>query len=189
MRQFLPLVAGISLTACNSIPAPVTSSYFQIPVGSKIVLKQALTIPSNAARVYIQYGKVVTPKQKDNFYAHCWFLSWYVRNSPQIIKPDTFTITYSQKRVDVVSRNANYMLAMNGSGIGIADDGAPTALDYSTVMHIHSDKQPAIRRFGCAYWERPYDAQHLTVAQMQKALGNIAKLEIRTAQPSQTRSK
>lgn len=180
MRQFLPLMAGISLTACSSVPAPITSPYYQIPSGSKLILKRPLRIPPNTATVFIQYGKVVSSRQKDNFYAHCWFTSWYVRDQAQVIKPDTFTINDSQQLEDVVSRHTNTMLAMNGPGIGMNEDGGPMALAYSTVMHIHSDKQPDIRRFGCGYWENPDDAQHLTVAEMQKALGNIARIKIKT---------
>lgn len=189
MRQFIPIVIGISLAACSSVPAPVTSPYFQIPAGSKLVLKQTLTIPPHAARVYIQYGKVVTSKQKDNYYAHCWFMSWYVHDTPQTIKPGTFTITRSQKYEDVVLRHQDHMYAMNGLGMAMYQDGGPMALVYSTVMDIHSDRQPDIRRFGCGYWEDPKDAHHLTVAQMQKALGNIARIEINTEERGQSAGK
>ncbi|MEJ2440062.1 MAG: hypothetical protein P8Z72_10385 [Gammaproteobacteria bacterium] len=182
MYRYLPVLTAVMLTAaCSSVPAPVTSPYYQIPSGSKLVLKQTLTIPPNTASVYIQYGKVVSPQQKDNFYAHCWFTSWYVRDQPQLIKPDTFTITHSQQFEDVVSRGQSHMLAMNGPVTGVYD-GGPMALDYSTVMYIHSDKQPAIRRFGCGYWENPDDAQHLTVAEMQKVLGSIARIELKKDQ-------
>lgn len=189
MRKFLPFVAGITLTACSSVPAPVTSPYYHIPAGSKLVLKQPLSIPPNTATVFIQYGKVVSPKQKENYYAHCWFTSWYVRDHAQHIEPDTFTITSSQQLEDVVSRHTNTMLAMNGLGIGMYEGGGPMALVYSTVMHIHSDKQPDIRRFGCGYWENPDDAQHLTVAQIQNVLGNIARIEVKDSQPTKAKQK
>lgn len=179
MRQFLLFVIGVLLTACSSVPAPITSPYFQIPAGSKLILKQTLTIPPHAARIYIQYGKIVTPQQVENFYAHCWFLSWYVRDTQQIIKPGTFIISHSLKYEEQVSLHQDHLYAMNRFSIGMYDDGGPMALVYSTVMHIHSDKQPDIRRFGCGYWENPGDAQHLTVAEMQKALGNIARIEIK----------
>lgn len=181
MRSIFALLLGLTLSACSTGPYPVTSPYYQIPAGSKLILKQTLTIPPNAGRVYIQYGKVVTPKEKDDFYAHCWFLSWYVLSTPQVIKPDTFIITKSEKFEDTVSRQPDHLFAMNGFlGIGAYHDGGPMALEYSTEMHIHSDKQPNIHRFVCSHWETPYDANHLTVAEMQRALGHIAQIQLNT---------
>jgi hypothetical protein len=179
MRSAIILPLLLLLAACNTGPYPVSSPYFQIPAGSKLLLKQELTIPPNAGRVYIQYGKVVTPKEKDNYHAHCWFLSWDVLASAQVIKPDTFIITHSQQQESVVMRQARLQFAMNGFGLH-GDDGAPMALVYSTEMWIHSETQPAIRRFTCSHWEDPLDANHLTVGQMQKVLGQIAEIQLNT---------
>jgi hypothetical protein len=179
MQRIFIIVVFLSLAACSTGPAPVTSPYFRIPAGSKLVLKQALTIQPNAGRVYIQYGKVVTSKEKDDWHAHCWFLSWNVLDSAQVIKPDTFIITHSQQLEDVALRQTPQQYAMNGLGIG-TNDGGPMALVYSTEMRIHSDTQPGIRRFVCSHWEDPNDAKHLTVAEMQKTLGQIAVIQINT---------
>ena len=181
MRSAIIFPFLLVLSACTTGPYPVSSPYFQIPPGSKLVLKQELTIPPNAGRVYIQYGKVVTPKEKDSYHAHCWFLSWEVLDTTQLIKPDTFIVTNSQQIEGVVMRDINIQLAMNGVGIGMNEGGGPMALEYSTEMNIRSDKQPAIRRFVCSHWENPLDAKHLTVAQMQKALGQIAQIQLNTA--------
>lgn len=181
MRNACVFLLSITITACSTGPAPVSSPYYRIPMGSKLILKQTLTIPPNAGRVYIQYGKVVTAKEKDDFYPHCWFLSWKVLSTAQVIKPDTFTITKSEKREDMVSRRSVQRFAMNGLlAMGMYSDGGPMALVYSTQMHIHSDRQPNIRRFACSYWENPDDAKHLTVAEMQKTLGKIAQIQLNT---------
>jgi len=176
------LISGI-LAGCSSGPYPVSSPYYTIPTGSKLVLQHKLTIPPNAARIYIQYGKVVSAKQKDDYHAHCWFESWRVLDTSQVIEPDTFTITRSIQTDDVVQRSETRRYAMletafKSSG---AEGGGPMALVYSTEMHIHSDKQPDIRRFVCSHWEDPLDARHLTVADMQKALGNIATIKLNPA--------
>jgi len=179
MRILMILAFFLLLAACQTGPYPVTSPYFQIPPGSKLILKQALTIPPNAGRVYIQYGKVVTPKEKDDWHAHCWFLSWDVLETEQKIKPDTFIITHSQQQEDSVMRHTNLQYAMNG---GLYNDlGVPTALIYTTEMRIHSDSQSAIRRFACSHWENPSDAKHLTVKQMQQTLGSIVQIQLNPA--------
>lgn len=179
-KLFFPIL--LVLVACSTGPYPVSSPYFKIPPGSKLVLHQELTIPPNAGRVYIQYGKVVTPKEKDSFHANCWFLSWNVLETAQVIKPDTFIITRSQQLQNVVQRNTHVLYAANSVGFGMSDGGGPMALEYYTEMTIHSDAQPAIRRFVCSHWENPDDAKHLTVAQMQQTLGQIAEIHLNTGE-------
>lgn len=178
MRRLFLFMAFLSLAACSTGPVPVTSPYFRIPAGSKLVLKQELIIPPNAGRIYIQYGKVVTPKVKDDWHAHCWFLSWDVRDRAQLIKPDSFNITHSQQLEEVAMHQTSRQFAANGIGIGMTDGGGPMALVYSTEMSIHSDRQPAIRRFVCSHWEDPRGARHLTVAEMQQTLGQIAEIQL-----------
>jgi len=175
---FIPLL--LTLSACSSGPYPVNSPYYLVPAGSKVVLNQELTIPPDAGRVYIQYGKVVSPVEKNNYYAHCWFLSWKVLDTTQLIKPDTFIVTNTQHLEDIVKINTGRQYASNELAFGMFVDSAPQALIYTTELSIHSDTQPNIRRFACGYWENPSDAQHLTVAQMQQALGSIAVIQLNT---------
>lgn len=180
MRTMLLVLLVVSLAACSSGPYPITSPYYVIPAGSQLVVKQELTIEPNAGRVYIQNGKVVTPKEKNQYYPHCWFLSWVVTDAAQTIKPDTFFITATRKNEDIVqSTSTKYLAAATAiSGVFGAGGGRPTAIEYSTELTIHSEKQPDIRRLVCSYWENPEDARHLTVADMQKTLGEIAEIKI-----------
>jgi len=177
MHRIAILLLILGLAGCSTQVTNPASPYFLIPAGSKIILKRELTIPPNAGRVYIQYGKVVSSKEKDDYHAHCWFESWDVLDHSQIIKPDTFAITKSQHLEDVVSRQSPLLYAALNVGAG-SEGGGPMALVYTTHMTIHSDTQPAIRQFACSHWEDPLDAKHLTVAQMQKALGNIAEIQL-----------
>jgi hypothetical protein len=178
MRKTIICCFVLCVTACTSSPYPVTSPYYRIPAGSQLVLKQELTIPPNAGRVYIQSGKVVTPKEKDAFYPHCWFLSWDVLDTAQTIKPDTFIVIKTQQLEDLVSNTGPKQTAMNGLALGFLHGSTPMALEYSTEFTIHSESQPRIRRFVCSHWERPDDARHLTVAQMQAVLGNLAEIRL-----------
>ena len=178
MRNVLLIPILIALTACSSGPYPVTSPYYLIPAGSKVVLKQELTILPNAARVYIQYGRVVTPKEKNNYHAHCSFVSWKVLETAQVIKPDTFIVTNTQHREDIVMLKPARQVAALELSFGMFGATGPQSLIYSTELTIHSDTQPDIRRLICGHWENPYDAYHLTVAQMQQVLGNIAEIQL-----------
>lgn len=179
MRELALLFVIMLLTGCTAGPYSVTSPYYRIPAGSRLVLKQTLIIPSNSARIYIQYGKVITPEERDQYYAHCWFLSSKVLDTTQVIAPDTFIVTKTQKYEDDVQIQGTYLLAgLQGAG-GMTDSGgSPTAVEYSTQLTIHSDTQPTIRQFVCSYWEDPFDAKHLTVAEIHKILGDIAKIQL-----------
>lgn len=188
---FLIWVLSI-LTACASGPYPVTSPYYWIPTGSRIELSQPLTIPPNTARVYLQYGKVVSPKEKDRYQPNCWFLSWKLLESGQTIQPDTFVVQSTQKSQDVVQNLSKIMLASRsmeidagvglGFGVGIGNNRgvfagqAPLAVEYTTTLQIHSDKNPDIKQLACSHWDDPSGGEHLTVEKMQQALGTIARI-------------
>lgn len=192
----LPLMmAGLTsmLTACASGPYPVSSPYYQIPTGTVIELNQPLTITPNSGRVYVQYGKVVTPKERERYHANCWFLSWKVLETDQTIQPDTFVVKRSQKDQDIVQNHSAIKLANldlqiavgagietgSGNGIGILANASPMAAIFTTTLDIRSDRQPDIRQFACSHWDDPSGGEHLTVEQMQNTLGNIASIIIK----------
>lgn len=177
MHRLVSFSLFLLLTACSTQSLTPDSPYYLLPAGSKLILRQALTIPPNEGRVYIQYGKVVTTKEKDDWHAHCWFLSWKVLDISQVIKPDTFVITHSQHLEDVVSNQSPIQYAALKTDFS-QQDGGPMALVYTTRTTIHSATQPNIRQFACSHWEDPLDAKHLTVAQMQRTLGSIAEIHL-----------
>ena len=192
MRIIVTMGLMLFLFSCATGPYPVTSPYFQIPQGSVIELTQTLTIPPNRARVYIQHGKVVTEKEKDRYQANCWFLSWKLLASPQTIKPDIFTVVQSQKNEDLV-QDISYIKLVNNvidsnpdsyprtyasKKIDLFGGDAPIATEYTTQMFIHSDKQPNIRLLECSHWDDPHSGEHLTLDQMQQALGQLARIRL-----------
>jgi hypothetical protein len=191
--RFLVLVAIISTAAaCASGPYPVSSPYYQVPAGTGIELKQTLTITPNSGRVYVQYGKVVTPKERERYHANCWFLSWKVLETPQTIHPDTFIVKGSRKSQDIVQNQSAIKLAsldlqtaagtgfetVSGKGIGFLANASPMAAVFTTTLDIRSDRQPDIRQLACSHWDDVSSGEHLTVEQMQQALGDIARIAI-----------
>lgn len=177
MRLFLLTVIFLQFAACASGPWPISSPLYLIPGGSKLIVKQSLTIPAGKGRVYLQGGKQISEKEKDQYYAHCWFLSRKVLQTPQTIQPDTFIVTHSSKLEEEVQLKSRYQLASLSSGI-YASNGA-TATEYITELDIHSDKQADIFRFACSHWEDPTDAQHLTVKDMKQVLGDMVIIELK----------
>lgn len=180
MHKLFTLLIVATFTGCAVGPYPVSSPYYRIPVGSRLILKQPLTISANTARVYIQYGKVITQKENDQYYAHCWFLSRKVLNTAQTINPTTFFVTNTQKYEDDVLLKSSNLFASLRINAGMSHGGSLTAMEYSTELTITSDSAPDIFKFVCNRWEDPVDAWHLTVSQIQETLGEIAEIQLNT---------
>jgi hypothetical protein len=177
MKNVIPLLGLLIITGCQTGPYPVSSPYYTIPAGSQLRIKQNLTIPANSATVYLQNGAPVARNKLDQYYPHCWFESWQRLKNSQTIKPDTFTINAVKIREEVVMGQSKFLLAstaLSGS-IGVGG-GSATAVEYITELTIKSDTQPDIRKLFCNHWEDPVDGRHLTVPEMNKALGGYAEL-------------
>ena len=179
MRITYTILITTVLAACHSGPYLQSSPYFSIPVGSHIVVKQSVTIPAYAGRVYLQNGNVVIAKERDQYHYNCWFLSWKVVATPQFIKPDTFIVTHVQHTDFLVQGLTGIQLAAKGSTAFDLAMGGATATEYTTELSIHSDQQPDIRRIVCSYWGDPSYGQHITLAQIQAALGDIVQIRIK----------
>jgi hypothetical protein len=180
MLRLYPLFLLLILTACQAGPYPPDSPLYTIPAGSHIIIRQPLTIPANKATSYLQYGKPVSYAQVDQYYPHCWLTSWKVLNKSQTIKPGIFIVTRVLKYDDLVSLEGKVQVASNNNlTSGRITGGGPTASEYKTELIINSDAQPDIRRLICSHWGDPSFGEHLTVNQMQAALGGFVHLELK----------
>ncbi len=178
MKKLLLLISLSITSACAHGPYPVSSPYFTIPEGSHLILKQTLTIPADTGRVTIQYDKVITNNNKNLYYPHCWFLSWKLSTSPTLITKDDFVITSSEKNENFVSTQQTFSLASADIGSLSGMTSETMLLEYSTILTIHSEKQPDIRQLICSHWDEAPRGQHLTLSQINKALGKIAQLKL-----------
>lgn len=178
MVRFMIIVIGlISFVSCATGPYPVTSPYYLIPANSILKLNQPLEIPANTGRVYLQYGKVVAHNKLDQYFPHCWFISWNISDSAITITPDSFKIIETIKYETFAAANKQLRLAMASTRFASGVNGA-TAMEYMTIIKIHSDKQPAIKELTCSHWEDPADATHLTLSQITRTLGKLAEIKL-----------
>lgn len=177
MGKFTIVISLTLLAACVSNRFPVTSPYYEILAGSEIILKQPLTIRPNIGRVYIQYGKLVSNMKPDRYYPHCWFTAWTISVTEVIINPDRFTVIGSKKYERYVNKHNRLMFAGMVNLFNSRMSASITAIESITELKIQSAKQPDIRRFTCNLWSDPSDAQHLTVAEINQTLGDIAELK------------
>ncbi len=179
LRIIYGLFMTLIITACTGGGYSESSPYFNIPAGTKIIVKQKLKILPNTGRVYLQYGKVVSPSDRDQYEYNCWFLSWKIKETVQTIEPGTFTVTNTRHTDFLVKSlyDRRLMLASSNEKFNLVS-GAATATEYTTELSIFSEKQPDIRRLVCSYWGDPGYGKQITVPEMRAVLGDIVKIKI-----------
>lgn len=163
----LPLV--ILLSACKSLPG------YEYPVGAtprpdltSVTLNHPLTIRPDRASEHVQYGEVKPYDKISEYYPHCIFELRTLSESARTVQPETFTVT-GIHRDRFTASMAGVMLASDGG------DGYNMVMS-STVLSLHSDRQPDVFRLTCQQQDEPFRMHHLTVAEMQKTLGGLLTL-------------
>ena len=154
MKMMSLLVFVIAVAGCRT-PATydVDSFAFIIPKGSKLVLKQKLTIPTGSAHIKFQQGKPVGGV--DEYSVNCQFR---VRNlGPQDIQPDTFLITNAGDGEEWVS--------------------APGIRRFFKTLFLKSDEQAEVMTMICQIWATPPWGRSISVPQMREALGDHFSFE------------
>ena len=154
MKIMFSLVFVTALAGCRS-PATydVNSFAFIIPRGSKLVLKQPLTIPTGSAHIKFQGGKPVGGV--DEYSVNCQFR---VRNlGPQDIQPDTFLITNAGDGEEWVS--------------------APSIRRFYKNLFLKSDEQEEVMTMICQVWSLPPRGRSISVPQMREAVGDYFSFE------------
>ncbi len=169
------LLSALTLVFLFSCSATIDESALSsFAPSAKLVLNQELTIPANKTGVYIQYGKVVTYPELDQYYPNCRLIVNDLKTTSQTVQADEFSITHIMFIEDYTNRP--YPLYASLSNIPLLAEG-PTPEDYATIFSLHSEKQPNVKKLVCTHLEDPPIANHLTPAQIRTALGEIMTLK------------
>lgn len=172
MKAVMSLALFLLLSAC-AMPVVDRFDYppYKIPVGSVLVLNQAITIPAGHTRAIIQHGKVVTRKQSDQYYPYCEFEVLTLKDTDQVVNPDRFIVHKFSRQRDTSSQTVMFAsLSMFGFD--------PPLIAYNTILYLSSQKQPDVYRISCMYWTDDSLDNFLTVNQLKKTLGNLFTLQI-----------
>jgi hypothetical protein len=176
--RFVLLTAAMLLTACQPAylsdgqPNP-NSVYFEIPVGSKFMLHQTLTVRPYSPNVFFQNGQAMPFYDVNQFIAYCALTMYAQKQVPQTIKPDTFVVTKVYREYLYQLASASVMLAQT-----FQDKDGETWHVLATQMDLQAKDQPDVIRLTCAAWGLPQDISNVTLAGIRKSLGNIATLEV-----------
>ena len=154
-------------------------AYELIRPGSTLQLKETLAIPEQLARVYFQYGKVVPKKSINRYDPSCNLLSYVVLGQEQIIHPDEFKVLQVSNKTELVQAEP-ILLASNKvyGGSLLRDRDGPMAEVFYITLEIRSDKNPDIKRFECEAWRNLPLGKHLSLEEIQQALGNIIDIKL-----------
>ena len=154
MKLTFMLVFVIAVLGCRTAATYDENSFaFIIPRGSKLVLKQPLSIPSGSAHIKFQQGRQVGGV--DEYNVNCQFR---VRNlGPQDIQADSFLITNAGDGEEWVS--------------------APSTRRFFKNIFLKSDRQPEVMTLICQVWAPPRWGRSVSVPQMREALGDYFSFE------------
>ena len=184
MRNYgLLCLFSVWVYGCAGTPyQPGPAAYQVVKPGSILKLNQELTIPPESAGVLMQYGKVTHYTQTNQWYPNCRFEVRDPADTAQVFQPDEFVVTKVRFESQYVAAELP-LLAAIGIGFGLFGDrgGGPTAEVMSTSFQLQSQTQPKVWRLICQHWEDPKDSRHLTLAEIQQAVGGIIEFRLTPA--------
>jgi hypothetical protein len=180
MKYRIILLLPFALAGCQSPGGyPIDSPWYQPQPGSRWALNEAVEIPPDSATVRFQFGKIVHGVQ--DFEPNCAFEVKTVRDAPQRIEPDVFTVTRVRSGSSILraARDTAPGFVRVSSG---SDDTGSIRYYYKTEMFLHSDKQPDVLLLTCQHaWDTGSSFQYErppTIGEMQQALGGYFTLKL-----------
>jgi hypothetical protein len=179
MRISLLVLLALTLVACQTTEVlPVTSPYYLIPVGSRLVLNKPIEIAPTSATVRLQFGKIVSRWDSQDFEPLCVFESRIVGEKAQVIEPDSFEIIRVRRDYNPLSAQAE----PHARPVGSFGGNGGARFYYKTELFLRSDKQPQILVMTCQHaWETGssgLDLRPLTVEEIRQALGTYFTLQL-----------
>ena len=169
MRILYLLIPAVLLAACQA------GSGYQYPTGpvsapqiTEVILNSEFQIRPDRASEYIQYGEIISRSQLVEYYPHCNFELRTVSESARTVHPDTFTVTGI--------RRDRYMAWLKGQMLALAGGGDYNMVMSTTTISLHSPRQPEVFRLSCQQLDEPYLRRHVSLSEMQSALGTLFTL-------------
>lgn len=172
-RRSVLAIALIALCSCQTAPSdPGDAPLWSVTAGSRLVLRQPLTIPAHGLATWLQGGRVLAQAEVDQYYPNCKFELRDLNDSPRIVEPDTFAITRIKTGYDFV---ANAPLVVAGP---ILYGSQSDTRVYYVELFLRSEKQPQVMRLDCRKWDSPPGDDYLTLNEVRGALGEVMTLRL-----------
>jgi len=181
--QILVAMLVMLIAACqNNYVGNEDSPYYQVPVGSRVILNQPLTVRPDQTGVLLQEGKVVPPGQLRTYDPHCKLELRTLAARERTIAPDEFMVTRVGRAQEhsVDAGGLQYAATSLARVITVSDtpDNTPNIRAFVDRMYLGSDKQPEVFRLSCGHWGYPSEDTYISINDTRRALGNIVTLRL-----------
>jgi hypothetical protein len=172
MRRVLWIPLLVLVGSCvHNYVGDERSPFYTPPPGSRLLLKQVLTIPAEMVGVFIQGGRAVSNREVDQYYPHCRLEVRERRETEQTVEPDEFVIEQVRRDVEVVSNT-------DAVPVRVSHGGGPSFFIYRTLLYLKSAHQPQVRLLICQHWGDPALDTHLSIHDIRQALGELMVLQL-----------
>lgn len=189
MSRALALVLSLSLVLGLAGCQPLTirdeaDGRYLALVGGQVVLRRDLTVPADAARVFLQRGAVVAKRDLDLYRPSCSFQVREVRESEQVIQADRFRITRAGYGLDEsVQRGPVRVAAALGGGVHggflANEDGGAAMVMYVIEIQLASERQPNVLHLTCrSIMDDISRVEKLSLQDLQAAVGDLVDFEL-----------
>jgi hypothetical protein len=176
MRIIALLPLCLLLGACQTTgPLDENSPFHVLPIGSRLVLKQELTIPAHSAGVLLQGGRVVSRQDVNQYHPHCRLEVHDVRETTQTVTADEFVVRRARQESQMVARPPGLLKA------GLRISGTVSDYIFRTILDLRSERQPQVRWLTCQQWADPTFGRHVSIHEMRTTLGEIFALQLPSA--------
>ena len=163
-----------TMLACSNENIRDEASFiYSIPVGSKLILNQIITISPGLGRAYFQDGEVTKEKNLNIYYPHCSITLNTLKQNHQTINPAIFNII---KVVDD-EEYAQGSILYASNDLKLSSDG-PLITGLVSYYYLESDTETDVRTLECIQWDTPYENRHLSIKEVRKSLGELFTLII-----------
>ena len=180
LPMWLSLAVG---SACSSLVVTDPASPLYVPpVGSRVVVKQRLTVPPGMTRVFLQYGQVIPRSARNDYAVNCNFEINTLSDSPRTIEVGSYTVSRSLRRSDDIVSREPLRVAASGGLAGMMmfrSDGGTPVLFEEVVLTLTSTPPTDVRELACrGAMDEPTEMRLPTLAEMRQALGAYATIEV-----------
>ncbi|WP_125181123.1 hypothetical protein [Thiohalobacter thiocyanaticus] len=173
------MATGLSGCATQT-PRGTASPWYAPPVGTRVILPEAITIPARSARAYFQDGRI-TGGGVNHFAPHCQLEINTVSDTTQTVRAGEFVITgVSRRSHEVVEAGEVRVATRFGIGIGIGLFGSDVGdIMQAWHMRLHAENRPEVRALICGgAFDHPSRAETPSIDEMRRALGKHVILEL-----------
>ncbi|MCB1777354.1 MAG: hypothetical protein KDI50_07950 [Candidatus Competibacteraceae bacterium] len=157
------------LTACAALDGMDADDHKRIPVGTRIDLRQNLTIPPGQAGVFVP-GTAIGDRYR--YEAACRLEVRSIDNAPRTVAADQFTVVRFNQEWERFSQQPTGLRYAS-----LRDHDGPALLRFTTNLYLHSDRQPEVFRLVCSHLQdSAQQPRYLTVEEIRTVLAPIMTL-------------